>query len=136
MPNLNTITISGNLTRDPKHIVTDGGAKITTFSLAHNDRYKTKDGEWKDKVCYIDIVTLGRLAVAMAEKLHKGSPVVVEGKLQLNTWTGKSGAPMRRHEILSYSVQAIEKTGGYEEPPVDSYVDGAPEEEDGPDYQS
>lgn len=133
MPLINTVTFSGYLTADPKTNTTSGGKTVASLNVAQNRRYRTRDGEWKDApTTFVPVVVWGKLAEVMGSKLHKGSPVVVSGELQLTSWTTRDGAKRSRLEIKATSIQAIEKTGGYDEPPTDAYEE-APEA-DGPDY--
>ncbi len=111
MPSINKILISGNLTDDPRTNILENGTHVANFRMASNQRYKARDGEWKDKTCFVDVVTWRQLAERVASRLHKGSPVMVEGELQYTQWNAQDGTKRSRVEILARSVQMLEKTG-------------------------
>lgn len=130
LPNLNHVIISGNLTHDPDNTILTSGTHLLTFSLANNQRYKDKGGEWKDKPCFVEVKVWAKLAEVMAGKLHKGSPVVVEGSLEFSQWDDRdTGKKRSKISITAKSIQAIEKQdsnfdrndgGQYEPGPVDN----------------
>ena len=72
MASLNKVILLGNLTRDPEMRYTPNGTAVSTFGLAINRRYRQGD-EWRDDVCYVDIVTFGRQAETVGEYLSKGN---------------------------------------------------------------
>lgn len=137
MPTINKVLITGNLTGDPRTNILENGTHAANFSVANNQRYRGKDGEWHDKTCYVDVVTWRQLAERVASKLHKGSPVMIEGELQFTQWIAQDGSKRSRVEILARSVQMLEKTGDYgSNPPQSTGSDEPPrrEEPQGPEY--
>jgi len=137
MPSINKVLISGNLTDDPRTNILENGTHVANFRVASNQRYKARDGEWRDKTCFVDVVTWRQLAERVASRLRKGSPVLVEGELQYTQWNAQDGTKRSRVEILARSVQMLEKSG---EPgshlSADDGVDDSPRREpsDEPDY--
>jgi single-strand DNA-binding protein len=138
MPSINKVLLSGNLTADPRTNILENGTHVANFSVASNQRYKGRDGDWHDKTCFVDVVTWRQLAERVGSRLHKGSPVMIEGELQFTQWNAQDGTKRSRVEILARSVQMLEKTGefssgssssssGSDEPP-------RTEEPQGPDY--
>ncbi|MEA3266801.1 MAG: single-stranded DNA-binding protein [Candidatus Fermentibacteria bacterium] len=113
MPTINKVLISGNLTGDPRTRILENGTHVANFSLANNQSYRGKDGEWHEKTCFVDVVTWRQLAERVGSKLHKGSPVMIEGELQFSQWNAQDGSKRSRVEILARSVQMLEKTGDY-----------------------
>jgi single-strand DNA-binding protein len=107
MPSYNQVILMGNLTKDPEIRYTKGGNAVCTFGLAINRKYTTDDGETQEDVTFIDIVCWNRLAEAVAEYLHKGSPAFVEGKLKQNVWETENGHKRSRHEVVARSVQFL-----------------------------
>jgi len=83
------------------------GTALVEFGLAVNDRVK-KGGEWVDEVCFIDVTTFGRTAEVVNQYLGKGSSVLVEGKLKLDSWE-KDGQKRSKHKIIG---DRIVMTGG------------------------
>lgn len=89
--NINSVNISGNLTRDPE-LRDAGGTPLARLRLANNERVKDKQtGEWRDKPNYFDVDVWGRPAEVCAQYLHKGSRVVISGRLQWREWETDGG---------------------------------------------
>lgn len=135
LPSINKVLISGNLTDDPRTNILENGTHVANFRIASNQRYRSRDGEWRDKTCFVDVVTWRQLAERVASRLHKGSPVMIEGELQYTQWNSQDGSKRSRVEILARSVQMLEKTG---ESGGSSYNGGSdgprPDPSDEPDY--
>ena len=86
MASYNRVILVGNLTRDIELRYTTGGTAVTDIGLAVNDRRKTATGEWIDETTFVDVTLWGRTAEVASEYLSKGSPILVEGRLKLDTW--------------------------------------------------
>lgn len=117
MASLNTVLLIGNLTRDPEVRYTPSGKAVGDLRLAVNRRYRTADGDDRDETCYVDIVVWGRQAETCGEYLRKGSPVLVEGRLQYNEWE-KDGQKQSRIRVVAQRVQFLSsarRAGGQEE---------------------
>lgn len=106
MPNLNRVFLAGNLTRDPEIRYTPSGKAVGDLGMAVNRKYKTADGEERDEICYVHIVVWGRQAETCAEYLSKGSPVLVEGRLQYDAWE-KDGQKFNRLRVVASRVQFL-----------------------------
>lgn len=87
--NVNKVTLSGNLTRDPElRMSASGGTEVLRFTLAVNDRVRNaQTGEWDDYANFFGCVMFGSRAESLSKFLKKGSHVVVDGKLRHRTWT-------------------------------------------------
>ena len=83
---INSVTISGNLTRDPELRYSVTGTAILTFCVAVNERKKNSQGEWEDYANFVDCVLFGKYGEAMQQHLVKGSKVAVSGKLHYSSW--------------------------------------------------
>ncbi|PQO39785.1 single-stranded DNA-binding protein [Bremerella cremea] len=87
MASFNRVILVGNLTRDiDLRYVSGGGTAVTELGLAVNDRRKTQSGEWVDETTFVDVTLWGRTAEIASEYLSKGSSVLIEGRLKLDTW--------------------------------------------------
>lgn len=87
MRGVNKVLVVGNLGRDPETRYTQGGAAVTSFSVAVSEQWKDKQsGESKEKTEWINCVCFARLAEVAGEYLRKGSKVYVEGKLQTDSY--------------------------------------------------
>lgn len=104
MASLNKVILLGNLTRDPELRYTPNGTPVSTFGLAINRRYRQGE-EWRDEVCYVDIVTFGRQAETVGEYLNKGNLAMIEGRLQWRSWETEDGQKRSKHEVVANNVQ-------------------------------
>lgn len=97
---INTVQISGNLTRSPEIRVTQSGTPVASFGIAVNERWKNQQtGEWEDHPNFIDCVWFGARAQSTCKFLDKGSKVFVEGKLRQSTWE-KDGQKRSKIEVM------------------------------------
>jgi single-strand DNA-binding protein len=100
MASFNKVILVGNLTRDPQVKYTTGGTAVTEIGLAVNRRWLDKQSnQWKDETTFVDITLWGRTAEIAGEYLAKGRSVLIEGRLQLDTWddreTGQKRSKLR-----------------------------------------
>lgn len=97
----------GNLTRDPEVRYTPKGTAVTDLAMAINTVYRTQEGDEKEEVTYVDVVTWGRQAETCGQYLTKGAPVLVEGRLQLDQWEDKDGQKKSRLRVRAERVQFL-----------------------------
>jgi single-strand DNA-binding protein len=86
---VNKVILIGNLGKDPEVKYTPSGTAVAKFSLATNERYKDKNGEWQDRTEWHNIVAWQRLAEIAGEYLKKGRSVYIEGRIQTRSWDDK-----------------------------------------------
>lgn len=91
----NRVILAGNMTRDPESRALPSGQALTKFSLAINRSYTTKDGEKREEVTYVDIESYGKQAEIIAKYCSKGSGILVEGRLKLDSWDDKKTGEKR-----------------------------------------
>jgi single-strand DNA-binding protein len=116
MPELNAVVIAGNLTKDPIFRQTTNGTPVVNFSIASNRRFRDKNEDWKEDVCYVGIVAWNRLAESCRDKLRKGNAVLVDGELQSRTFKTEDGNNRTIVEIKARRIQFLNKRiGGGEE---------------------
>ncbi|WKC77698.1 single-stranded DNA-binding protein [Borreliella turdi] len=89
MADINSLVLSGRLTRDSELSYTDSGMAILRFSLANNRRMKKND-EWIDYPQYFDCVIFSKRAESLNEYLKKGKQVVVSGSLKYESWQDRN----------------------------------------------
>jgi single-strand DNA-binding protein len=82
MASLNKVFLIGNLTRAPELRYTPSGMAVADLRLAVNRRYQTQSGEKREDTCFLNVVVWGKQAESCSEYLDKGSPIMVEGRLQ------------------------------------------------------
>jgi single-strand DNA-binding protein len=97
----NTVTIVGNLTRDPELRFTPSGAAVANFGVAWN--LKGRDGQ-EDKVSYFDVTCWRQLAENVSDSLTKGSRVVVHGRLDQRSWETQDGDRRSKVEVIADDV--------------------------------
>ncbi len=101
----NTITISGNTTREPELRYTPSGHPVANFSVAVNRRWQDKaTGETNEAVTFIDITAWGDLAENAAETLPRGARVLITGRLDQDTWETETGDKRHRHSITADDI--------------------------------
>lgn len=111
MASLNRVFLIGNLTRDPEVRHTPKGTAVGDLGLAINMSYRTAEGQDKEEVCYVDVVVWGKQAEVCKDYLSKGSPVFVEGRLQLDQWESQ-GEKRSRLRVRAERVQFLGRGGG------------------------
>jgi single-strand DNA-binding protein len=86
---LNRVQLIGNLGKDPEVKYTPSGTPVAKLTIATNERYKDKNGQWQDRTEWHNVVLWQRLAEIAGEYLKKGGKVYVEGRLQTRSWDDK-----------------------------------------------
>ena len=98
--NYNKVVLIGNLTRDPSTRILPSGTSVTEFALAVNRRFKKQDGQQGEEVLFVDCVCYGATGEVIQKYLHKGTPLLVEGRLILDRWEDKDGGgPRQKHRV-------------------------------------
>ena len=110
MENINSIVVTGNVTRDIGekdfgYIGGDNGIAKLSISIAVNKSVK-RNGEWTNEACFFDVELWGKLAETMKKYLHKGKGVAVQGKLDQDRWE-KDGQNKSRVYIRAENVQLL-----------------------------
>jgi single-strand DNA-binding protein len=123
LPEVNRVTLSGRLTRDPEKRYAADGTEVTRFSLAFHRRFKSSAGQWTEHTGYVTVVCYQRLAEVCARYLRTGSPVLVEGRLQMREWATERGEKRQSLEVRAESVHFLEKAPGGEQPAGDATED-------------
>lgn len=114
MPNLNKIFLAGHLIRDPETKYTQAGTSLCTVGLAVNHRYQVNN-EWRQEVCFVDVVGFRRLADFLGE-CRKGQAVFVAGRLDYQTRTTESGQKRGKHQVRAEMIlPAAEREDDHQE---------------------
>lgn len=112
---LNSVTLVGNLTRDPELRHLQSGTPVAKLRIAVNDRVK-RQGDWTDAAYFFDVTVWGRMAESCAEYLAKGRKVGVQGKLTWREWEANDGSKRQAVEVVAANVQFLTprgENGGY-----------------------
>jgi len=101
----NTVTVIGNITRDPELRFTAGGQALTTFGLASNRRWTNRQsGQQEESTSFFDVSCWGSLAENVADSLAKGNRVVVSGRLEQRSWETQEGEKRSKVEIVADEI--------------------------------
>ena len=112
MASFNRVILMGHLTRDIELRYTQGGTAVADLGLAVNDRVKQGD-EWVDKTMFIEVAVWSRTAEIADEYLSKGSAILIEGRLQQETWVDRSTQAKRsKHKIVCDKLQMLSRSNG------------------------
>jgi len=124
MANDNTVTLVGNVTRDPELRYTPSGQTVATFGLAVNRRWQNRQTqEWEEQVSFFDVKSWAGLAENVAESITRGTRVIVAGRLEQRSWETDNGDKRSKVEVVAdeiapslrwatAQVQKIERSGG------------------------
>jgi single-strand DNA-binding protein len=110
MASLNKVFLLGNLTRAPELRYTPSGTAVADLRLAVNRNYTTQSGERREDTCFLTVVVWGKQAETCGEYLDKGSPIIVEGRLQTRDWETKDGQKRNVVEVVAERVQFMGRT--------------------------
>lgn len=104
--------VAGNITRDPEMRTTPGGAQVCSFSIAVNRVFKGGDGNQQEQTSFIECVAWGKAAELICQYVHKGSALLVSGRLDQRSWEDKnSGQRRSRTEVVVEDFSFIGATG-------------------------
>ena len=112
MASFNKVILLGNLTRDLEIRHTSGGTAVADIGLAVNDRRKDASGQWVDEKTFVEVTLWGRTAEVADEYLSKGSPVLIEGRLKLDTWQGQDGQKRSKLKVVGERLQMLGNRNG------------------------
>lgn len=112
MASYNRVILVGNLTRDPELRYIASGTAVTEIGLAVNDRRKNASGEWVDETTFVDVTLWARQAEVAGEYLSKGSSVLIEGRLKLDTWEAQDGGKRSKLRVVGERMQMLGGKGG------------------------
>jgi len=108
---INKVILVGNVGKDPEVKFTPSGTPIAKFSVATNEKYKDRSGEWQERVEWHNIIAWQRLAEIIGEYVAKGSRLYIEGKLQTSSWDDRqSGEKKYRTEIVAREIVLLGPT--------------------------
>ncbi len=100
MASENSVTLVGNVTKDPELRYTTGGRGVASFGLAVNRRYQV-NGEWQEQVSFFNIVAWGDLGENAAASINKGNRVIVTGRLEQRSYETKEGEKRSVTEVIA-----------------------------------
>lgn len=113
MASFNKVILVGNLTRDPELRYTPKGTAVAKIGLAVNRVWTSESGEKKEEVTFVDVDVFGRTAENVGQYMRKGSPILIEGRLRLDTWDDKqTGQKRSKLGVVAETVQFLGSSRG------------------------
>lgn len=106
---INRVILMGHLTREPALRRVPSGTAVCTLGLAVNRRYRSGEGAWEQETTFVDVVAWGRQAEVSAERLAKGSPILLEGRLHLDRWETEEGQKRSRLRVVAEMIRFLPK---------------------------
>jgi len=107
MASYNKIILMGNLTRDPQLSYLPSQTPVVEIALAVSRRWKAQDGQQRDEVCFIDCRAYGRTSETINKYFTKGRPILIEGRLQFDTWQSQDGTKRSKHRVFVETFQFV-----------------------------
>ena len=119
MASYNKVMLIGNLTRDPEVRYTPKGSAVCDIGLAVNRVYTSDSGEKVEEVTFVDVVLWAKMAELAGKYLHKGRPVFIEGRLQMDSWEDKqTGQKRTRMRVVGEQMQFLGSPQGGDRAPA------------------
>ena len=109
MASLNSVTLVGHMGQDPKVNCTQSGIAVANLSVATSMRVKGADGQYTDKTEWHKVTAWDKTADFCGKYLHKGSMVLVEGRIETRKWQDKDGQDRYSTEVVANRVQSLDK---------------------------
>jgi single-strand DNA-binding protein len=109
MPSLNRVQLIGRLGKDPETRSTPTGKKVTHFSLAVSQRWKSAEGDNKEATEWVNVESWGRLGEVCQQYLHKGSLIYLEGRLKTEKFEDKGGETKYYTKVVALSMQMLDR---------------------------
>lgn len=110
---VNKVILVGNIGKDPDVKYTPSGVPVAKFSLATNERFKGKSGEWQERTEWHNVTAWQRLAEIVGEYVQKGNKLYVEGRLQTSSWEDRqSGDKKYKTEIVAHDLVLLGSNNG------------------------
>jgi single-strand DNA-binding protein len=119
-PRINSLLLSGRLTRDVELRYTTTGTPVATLPIAFDRAYKGQNGEWQNETSFINVIVWQQTAEQCSSALKKGSPILVEGYLRTRSYTDSTGQNRKITEIVGRRIHFLEREDAQfveEEPP-------------------
>jgi len=113
MASFNKVLLIGNLTKDPELRYTPQGTAVVNLRMAVNRKFRDRNSqEFKEETCFITAVVWDKQAESCNQYLHKGSSLLVEGRLQSRSWEDASGQKRNVIEVRAERVQFLGQPSG------------------------
>ena len=134
MPNLNKVTLMGNLTRDPELRYTPNNVAVANIGIAVNRRWRnSQSGEQQEETTFVDCEAWSRTAETINQYLRKGRPIFIEGRLKLDQWQDQNKNNRSKLKVVIENFQFLDSRGGGQgtDGPVEQNVSSSSTEKSG-----
>jgi single-strand DNA-binding protein len=111
MKNINHVTITGRLTRDPELRALPSGSSVCSLRIANNTSRKNTAGEWEDRPNYFDVTVWNGQGEAVARYLSKGSRIAIDGRLEWREWDTQDDQKRQAVQIVADHVEFLDSPG-------------------------
>jgi single-strand DNA-binding protein len=111
MANFNKVILMGNLTRDPQLSYLPSQTAVVDFGIAVNRRWTGQDGQQREEVCFVDCRAFGKPAETINKYCKKGKPLMIEGRLTFDSWTGQDGVKKSKLRVTVENFQFLPAGG-------------------------
>jgi single-strand DNA-binding protein len=101
MASYNRVILVGNLTRDPELKYLPNNVAVCELGLAVNHRWRDRDGNQREEVCFVDVSVFGRAGETVNQYMAKGRQILIEGRLKYDTWTAQDGTKRSKHSVVA-----------------------------------
>ncbi|HAL45851.1 MAG: hypothetical protein A2Y12_04250 [Planctomycetes bacterium GWF2_42_9] len=112
MASFNKVILLGNLTRDPQLSYLPSQTPVVDFGLATNRKWTSQDGQQREEACFVDCRAFGKPAETINKYCKKGKPLLVEGRLTFDSWTGKDGEKKSKIRVTIETFQFVSSAPG------------------------
>lgn len=106
---VNSVTLAGNLTRDPELRTTQSGSAVLSMGIAVNERRKDASGNWVDNPQFFDLTMFGNRAEKIAPYLTKGTKVTVQGRLHYSSWQAQDGSKRSKVDVIVDEIEFMSR---------------------------
>lgn len=107
---MNIVVISGNIVRDPELRYLPSGMVVCSLTVAVNKKRKKPDGTFEEKVAFIGCNAFGKIGENIAQYFKKGSPIMIQGELEQETWEDKAtGVKKEKTKVLVTNFEFMDK---------------------------
>ena len=113
MASFNKVILMGNLTRDPELRQTPAGKNVTQLGIAVSRKFKDLEDNEREETTFVDVDAFGKTAEVICKYFSKGKPILVEGRLKLDSWETNNGEKRNKLKVILESFQFV--GGGYSE---------------------
>lgn len=109
MPAINQVALAGRLVQDPEFRITESGTARLTSRIAVNRAYRDRNDDWQEDTSFFNVVIWNGLAERLSDRLKKGTPVFLSGRLRSSSWRDDDENPHYIVEIQARNVQVLER---------------------------